>query len=451
MLLSPIQATIQSAVESALSFWSPSDPLSAYAVNGKTPGLVASAINDFYHGADGATDFATLFPTFARASTATYFDSTGTIQTAAVDEPRVNSHVYEDGQWVNKGVLIETEARTNVQRDGKFPPAGGDGLTETTQTEDAGNGIPIQYYDAAASQNVAQSGFFLGNLFSTSANGSAAVSFFLDSQGHDYFRLSVIDASGITEIDLSGPSPAITNLEAGGLGAEITPITGTIYLIQVWGTGSGNSSSSFRVGPIASTGTNLSPATVTSFGIGLLQTEIVVGPPSSIIPTDGAAATRAADLPLTIPAALVPAYTTEVSMAFYGAVTYEDKGILAQMQLMHWRVDTQNYIIFSLETVPGTGRLNTQARFDGDISEAQTDISFLVPGIDIPISAASAWSTSAIKAFYAGDSLRSGATSGIVDLNAEDLDLAYVFMGHISEFRLWTEALTDAELEEVTS
>lgn len=50
--------------------------------------------------------------TFSRASTATYFDADGVLQTAAIDEPRWN-HEYVDGKWVEKGLLRE-EQRTNL-------------------------------------------------------------------------------------------------------------------------------------------------------------------------------------------------------------------------------------------------------------------------------------------------------------------------------------------------
>ncbi|BCA91887.1 phage head spike fiber domain-containing protein [Vreelandella aquamarina] len=48
----------------------------------------------------------------SRASTGTYFDSNGVLQTAAIDEPREN-HVLVDGQWASQGLLIEPKAATN--------------------------------------------------------------------------------------------------------------------------------------------------------------------------------------------------------------------------------------------------------------------------------------------------------------------------------------------------
>jgi hypothetical protein len=50
-------------------------------------------------------------PSFTRASTGTYFNSSGVLTTAAINGPRFD-HVYNGSSWVSKGLLIE-EARTN--------------------------------------------------------------------------------------------------------------------------------------------------------------------------------------------------------------------------------------------------------------------------------------------------------------------------------------------------
>lgn len=49
---------------------------------------------------------------FSRASTATYFDQTGVLRTAAINAGRIN-HVYNGTSWISRGLLIE-EQRTNI-------------------------------------------------------------------------------------------------------------------------------------------------------------------------------------------------------------------------------------------------------------------------------------------------------------------------------------------------
>ena len=51
-------------------------------------------------------------PSFSRASTGTFFNSSGVLTTAAVNGPRFN-HVYNGSSWVSKGLLVE-EQRTNL-------------------------------------------------------------------------------------------------------------------------------------------------------------------------------------------------------------------------------------------------------------------------------------------------------------------------------------------------
>lgn len=50
-------------------------------------------------------------PTFSRSTTGSYFDSSGVIQTAAINAARFE-HKYNGSSWVAKGLLIEPETRT---------------------------------------------------------------------------------------------------------------------------------------------------------------------------------------------------------------------------------------------------------------------------------------------------------------------------------------------------
>lgn len=85
-----------------------------YAIDGVfNPELVLDFQKDFYRTNSVSKTFANAI-THTRASTATYVDSTGTLQTAAINEPRLGHHVYNGTAWVNEGLLHESEARTNT-------------------------------------------------------------------------------------------------------------------------------------------------------------------------------------------------------------------------------------------------------------------------------------------------------------------------------------------------
>lgn len=89
------------------------DPYAAYAANGFTPAVIADFTTETYRDAASNTAFADMF-TFARASTATYVDSSGVLQTASSGTARLASHLWNGSAWVNEGILLESEARTNL-------------------------------------------------------------------------------------------------------------------------------------------------------------------------------------------------------------------------------------------------------------------------------------------------------------------------------------------------
>jgi hypothetical protein len=61
-------------------------------------------------------------PSFTRASTATSFNSTGVLTSAAINAPRFD-YVYNGTSWVSKGLLVE-EQRTNVCPRSQYPATG---------------------------------------------------------------------------------------------------------------------------------------------------------------------------------------------------------------------------------------------------------------------------------------------------------------------------------------
>jgi len=54
-------------------------------------------------------------PSFSRASTGTYFTSSGVLTSAAINAPRFN-HVFNGSSWVSKGLLVEEQRTNNLLR-----------------------------------------------------------------------------------------------------------------------------------------------------------------------------------------------------------------------------------------------------------------------------------------------------------------------------------------------
>jgi len=87
--------------------------LSAYAAYGFEPPLVLDFDESYYRTDGTATDLVSA-ATHTRASSATYVDANGILQTAAINEPRVGHHIWNGSAWVDAGYLHESEARTNL-------------------------------------------------------------------------------------------------------------------------------------------------------------------------------------------------------------------------------------------------------------------------------------------------------------------------------------------------
>lgn len=111
------------------------DGYAAIAEDGSTvyPSYIDSFITNqyakgAYNGVATSSTFAGNLENFTRASTATYFDATGALRTAAVNEPRFT---YDPATLQPLGLLAE-EARTNYLRNNKL--LGGDVGTNTLPT-----------------------------------------------------------------------------------------------------------------------------------------------------------------------------------------------------------------------------------------------------------------------------------------------------------------------------
>ena len=79
--------------------------LSGFRVN--PPGFPATLDLNFASSLS-LTSSSGITPSFSRASTGTFFNSSGVLTSAAINDPRFN-HVYNGSSWVSKGLLVEQQ------------------------------------------------------------------------------------------------------------------------------------------------------------------------------------------------------------------------------------------------------------------------------------------------------------------------------------------------------
>lgn len=92
-----------------------------FSIGGASPELVAAftvasdgtTAGEYFRKASSDTTFGDLF-TFSRSGTATYFDGSGVLQTAADGVARRNAHYYNGSAWVNGGLQLEAAAATQL-------------------------------------------------------------------------------------------------------------------------------------------------------------------------------------------------------------------------------------------------------------------------------------------------------------------------------------------------
>tara|TARA_A200000159_G_scaffold19594_1_gene16197 strand:+ start:211 stop:1983 length:1773 start_codon:yes stop_codon:yes gene_type:complete len=333
--------------------------------------------------------------------------------------PRVGHHVYNGSAWVNEGLLIESEARTNLltysEDFSQWTASSGTTVTAGA-TSPTGQTDAYQITLAGNNDNV--------QLTTAGLSTSTAVQYSV------YLRVS----SGTQSVNLG-------NIDAG----QYQSVTVTTEWQRFVITQTPSATTRF---PRILNGTNDS-FTVEAFGAQIEQNATA----SSYIPTTGATATRAAQT-LVVPPAAFGWNNSAVSIQMEGRLTFADEDQSLQHQLWIWKKDNNNLIRVNYDThsTYGSGRISFQQVESNVYDLVNTGSNVLAAGTLVSFNIASRHGSTFTNAAVDGTALTENATpTALPDLSASDLQIATDFMGTIRQFVQYDADIGDAGLVTATS
>ncbi len=245
--------------------------------------------------------------TFTRASTGTYFDAAGVLQTAATNAPRFDADPVTHAA---RGLLIE-EARTNICTNSQAINSWT--KTDSTVTDNSTTSPDGTSNASLITEGTAGNALVAGSLAAVAASSVVSFSMFFKRGNNDWVRMLGADtgtANGINVwINLSTGAFSFTARgTATGQSASVTILANGWYRLLATCTLIGTSNAAqLNTSSAVSNGSasKVNNATYYSWG-----GQVELGAfPTSYIPTTAAAATRAADVPTMPTAGIVTAGT----------------------------------------------------------------------------------------------------------------------------------------------
>ena len=234
-----------------------------------------------------------ITPSFSRASTGTFFNSSGVLTTAPVNGPRFN-HVYNGSSWVSKGLLVE-EQRTNLctyssnQLNAAWVPFNST-ITASGETDPVGGTSAFRIAETTTSnqRHIAY------NTITPSA-ATFTYSVFAKAQERNWLQLISFDDPNLyyTWFNLS---TGVVGTNAAGNTATITAVGNGWYRCSVTRTVASTGAQYIQTGP-ANGDNNSAYAGDPTKGLLVYGAQVEIGSfPTSYIPTVASSVTRSADV-----------------------------------------------------------------------------------------------------------------------------------------------------------
>jgi len=419
--------------------------LSSYAVlNTYEPETVADFENEYYRSGGSDTTFTGLL-SFSRASTATYFDENGDLQTATSGTPRVGHHVYNGTSWVNQGILLEPSV-TNYMNDTE-------GLTTNTERNVTRTNVSAPFNGPGSAAKFAANTLNDFHWVRFGDGGSPAYktsSFWLKSDGLQY---AAVQPGNSTAVMFDLTNGTVTDVLGSPRAYGIQNYANGWYRCWVSATNNGCDVTLSDRSTFTGTLSFGRPVFVGNNTDGILiygsQMEWNVDRPSSYIPTNSVTnITRAADS-LSIAGTDLTYDSTNMSFAMDGVITYADEGTAAQHTFFEWVADANNYISMDLDTdSTDTGEVNGNQSATGTLTTVAATSSYSA-GAYVPYSIAMRNTSSAINIAKDGTAeTEDTSPTQLPDLSATSLVFAEDnAVMTVKTFRQWGDDITDAGIE----
>ncbi|MEX0317513.1 MAG: hypothetical protein AB3N21_06165 [Ruegeria sp.] len=419
----------------------------AYQANGYAPDLLGDfALNTFKGAGDAAVGFADLFA-FERASEATFTDATGVLRVAAAGVPRVD-HVRDNGEWVVKGLLVESEARTNLFSWSSafdqaiwFKTRAGVAANEVLAPDGTVSGCRFTTtatnYDGSVRQNA---NYSAGDVLTFSVFAKAG------DRGFVFLRERTTGVPKDSYFDLvNGVPEGVNSIH----NASMEDAGNGWYRCAVTVTATQNGDTAFE---IYNSEEDLNTSSTAAGYTYIWGAQLELGTaPSSYIPTTGSAVTRAAEK-LSVPSGGLPfsSMPSAVSLTIKGDVLYAEGDGDGAVSLLQWGSDSDNQLRQDILTLaPDAGRFEATQASGGMIGSVSSIAGVFGPG-RTAFSVASRHGAQLNGAHQGNALIADGSAPPIANLAGAPIEIGVAFMGHISQFGLWAADIGDVGLSQAS-
>ena len=385
-------------------------------------------------------------PSFSRASTGTYFNSSGVLTSGAVNEARFD-HVYDGTNWISKGLLIE-EQRTNIctyssnQLNAAWVPFNST-ITASGETDPVGGTSAFRIAETTTSNQR----HMAYNAITPSAS-TFTYSVFAKAQERNWLQLISFDDPNLyyTWFNLS---TGVVGTNAAGNTATITAVGNGWYRCSVTRTVASTGAQYIQTGP-ANGDNNSAYAGDPTKGLLVYGAQVEIGSfPTSYIPTVASSVTRSADVCQITGSAFTNLWNaSEGSLA----VEYDQSQYAAGSSNFPVAASSSGTAFVAITSYLFGGLPNTLLQVYNGTAQAEIPFAMVASGTSFKFS--SAYKANDFAATQNGSAVGTDLSGSVPSVNQMSIGYFSGFgqyiNGHIARLRYYNTRLTNSQLQGLT-